>query len=134
MLFDKEKLKLSEQNAGKSSSTVILQGMLKSASQLLGRLGHNKAVKNTARETAGIAQLLKLLQKPSTAPGLAEAIVQALTVLVVDNELNQDHVRQATWSFSIISLTLALFLLSYLCTAGLYTEEALSLAQGRTRH
>lgn len=70
-----------------------MQGLLDMACQLLGRMGHNKMIKNSMREHAGIVQMLKLLQKKGTAPGLLETIVQALTILVVENEINQDYVR-----------------------------------------
>ena len=74
------------------------------ACQLLGRLSHNKLMKNSVREQGGITQMLKLLQKPSTGHALSETIVQALTILVVDNEVNQDHIRYRSSSHSELNM------------------------------
>lgn len=66
------------------------------ACQLLGRLGHNPSIKDSVREFLGVIHMLKLLKKSSTSARLAEVILQALTILLVDNEVNQDQVRSVT--------------------------------------
>ena len=56
-------------------------------------MSHSKLNKNSAREHNGVLVLLRLLQKPSTEPKLAQKIVEALTIAAIDNEVNQDYVR-----------------------------------------
>ena len=66
------------------------------AAKLLGRLAYSRAIKDAVRDAHGIGGLLKLLRVERGAAldaRLAETVVVALTVLAVNNELNQDAIR-----------------------------------------
>ncbi len=56
------------------------------------------------REHQGIRRMVHLLKRRDTQPGLAKAVVEALAVLVADNEVNQDHVREEGGVVDIIRL------------------------------
>ena len=69
------------------------QGIVEDACRLIGRLGHNNLIKNSIRELGGLAQLLRQLQEDTCPPQGRQVIIQALTSLVIENEINQDYVR-----------------------------------------
>ena len=71
----------------------LVQEMTELAARLIGRLAHHDQNKNALREAGAITALLKLLRHNKTPPKLQEAVAQALTILVVNNELNQDYIR-----------------------------------------
>ena len=51
--------------------------------------------RNAVREQGGIEQLIALLKKQEASTELAAASLLAITVLVTESEINQEHVRQA---------------------------------------
>lgn len=54
------------------------------------------------REQGGIEQLVALLKKQSTSANLGAAILLAITVLVTESEVNQEHVRQSNGLSGIV--------------------------------
>jgi hypothetical protein len=71
------------------------------SARLIGRLAYNRTVKDAVRDAQGIPALLKLLQPSRGArvdPRIAETVAVSLTVLAVNNELNQDAIRCAATS------------------------------------
>jgi hypothetical protein len=78
-------------------SHACTQAAVERAAKLLGRLAYNRAIKDSVRGAHGIGALLKLLSAERGGPQLdarlAETAVVALTVLAVNNELNQDAIR-----------------------------------------
>lgn len=74
------------------------------ACNVIGRLGSNDGSRNAVREQQGIRRMVQLLKRHDTQPGLAKAIVEALTELLVDNEMNQDHVREEEGVIDVIRL------------------------------
>lgn len=76
----------------------MLQVAVERAAKLLGRLAYNRTIKDSVRDASGIGSLLKLLSVERGAKldaRMAETVVVALTVLAVNNELNQDTIRCA---------------------------------------
>ena len=80
---------------GSALSTEPLQECLLKATQLLGRVAHAEQNKDALREAGAVVALLKLLRPRTVDPALAEAVCQALTILAVNNEINQDYIRCA---------------------------------------
>ena len=72
-----------------------MQECLLKATQLLGRVAHAEQNKDALREAGAVVALLKLLRPRNVDPPLAEAVCQALTILAVNNEINQDYIRSA---------------------------------------
>lgn len=72
-----------------------MQECLLKATQLLGRVAHAEQNKDALREAGAVVALLKLLRPRNVDPSLAEAVCQALTILAVNNEINQDYIRWA---------------------------------------
>ena len=70
-----------------------VQECLLLATQLIGRLAHAQQNKDALREAGAIVALLKLLRPKNVAGPVAEAVCQALTILAVNNEVNQDYCR-----------------------------------------
>lgn len=61
---------------------------------VLGRLGSHKLMKNTIRELGGLSQILRRLKAArSDSHDLRESIVRAISILVLDSEVNQNFVR-----------------------------------------
>ena len=83
---------------GSALSTEPLQECLLKATQLLGRVAHAEQNKDALREAGAVVALLKLLRPRNVDPALAEAVCQALTILAVNNEINQDYIRCAAGS------------------------------------
>jgi hypothetical protein len=81
-----------------------MQAELEAACQVIGRLGSHDSSRNAVREHQGIRRMVLLLKRRETQPGLAQALVEALTVLVADNEVNQDDVREEGGVVEIIRL------------------------------
>jgi hypothetical protein len=76
----------------------LLQATVEQAAKLIGRLAYNRTIKDSVRDAHGITALLKLLQPGQGArldARLAETVAVSLTVLAVNNELNQDAIRSA---------------------------------------
>jgi len=74
----------------------VLQATVEQAAKLIGRLAYNRTIKDSVRDAHGITALLKLLQPVQGSKldaRLAETVAVSLTVLAVNNELNQDAVR-----------------------------------------
>ncbi len=72
------------------------QATVEQAAKLVGRLAYNRTIKDSVRDAHGINALLKLLQPGQGArldARLAETVAVSLTVLAVNNELNQDAIR-----------------------------------------
>ena len=65
------------------------------AALLLGRLSLSEACKGAIRGHFGIVTLLKMLDRPGLDRSLKEVVVRTLSILAVDNEVNQDHIRCA---------------------------------------
>lgn len=66
------------------------------SARLIGRLAYNRTIKDAVRDAHGITGLLKLLQPARGArvdAKLVETVAVSLTVLAVNNELNQDAIR-----------------------------------------
>lgn len=64
------------------------------AALLLGRLGLSEACKGAIRGHFGIVTLLKMLDRPGLDRSSKEVVVRTLSILAVDNEVNQDHIRE----------------------------------------
>ena len=64
-----------------------------SAALLLGRLALSNTCKDAIRGQFGIVTLLKMLERPGMARSSKEVVVRTLSILAVDNEVNQDHMR-----------------------------------------
>ena len=69
--------------------------MQQQAALLLGRLAASDACKGAIRGQFGIVTLLKMLERPGLERASKEVVVRTLSILAVDNELNQDHIRYA---------------------------------------
>ncbi len=65
------------------------------AALLLGRLSLSEACKGAIRGQFGIVTLLKMLDRPGLDRSSKEVVVRTLSILAVDNEVNQDHIRCA---------------------------------------
>jgi hypothetical protein len=74
------------------------------ACNVIGRLGTNDGSRNAVREQKGMRRMVQLLKRRDTQPDLTKAIVEAITVLVADNEMNQDHVREEEGVIDIVRL------------------------------
>jgi hypothetical protein len=72
------------------------QSLQQLAARLLGRLAYNEASKDAIRDSHGIQALLRLLEPGRGDRDLAETVAQSLTILAVNNEVNQDHIRYVT--------------------------------------
>ena len=70
-----------------------MQELVEQAARLLGRLAYHDHNKNALRDSGAITALLKILRLSKTPPGLQETVAQALTILAVNNEVNQDFIR-----------------------------------------
>ena len=81
-----------------------MQGELEAACQVIGRLGSHENLRTAVRELQGIRRMVHLLKRRDTGPGLAQAIAEALAVLVADNEVNQDEVREEGGVVDVIRL------------------------------
>jgi len=81
-----------------------VQNELEAACQVICRLGWNDSSRNSVREHQGIRRLVHLLKRRDTRPELAQAVVEALAVLVADNEVNQDEVREEGGVVDVIRL------------------------------
>ena len=66
------------------------------AALLLGRLGSSDACKGAIRGHFGIVTLLKMVERPGLDRASKEVVVRTLSILAVDNEVNQDHIRYLT--------------------------------------
>lgn len=64
------------------------------AALLLGRLALSDSCKGAIRGHFGIVTLLKLLDRPGLERSSKEVVVRTLSILAVDNEVNQDHMRE----------------------------------------
>ncbi|DBA82711.1 TPA: hypothetical protein ACH3X1_006946 [Trebouxia sp. C0004] len=64
------------------------------AALLLGRLSLSEACKGAIRGHFGIVTLLKMLDRLGLDRSSKEAVVRTLSILAVDNEVNQDHIRE----------------------------------------
>ena len=65
------------------------------AALLLGRLSLSEACKGAIRGHFGIVTLLKMLDRAGLDRSSKEVVVRTLSILAVDNEVNQDHIRCA---------------------------------------
>ena len=68
------------------------------AAKLVGRLAYNRTIKDSVRDARGLNALLALLPMErgrQLDARLAETVMVALTILAVNNELNQDAIRSA---------------------------------------
>jgi len=65
------------------------------AALLLGRLSLSEACKGAIRGHFGIVTLLKMLDRHGLDRSSKEVVVRTLSILAVDNEVNQDHIRCA---------------------------------------
>lgn len=65
------------------------------AALLLGRLSLSEACKGAIRGHFGIVTLLRMLDRPGLDRSSKEVVVRTLSILAVDNEVNQDHIRCA---------------------------------------
>ena len=63
------------------------------AALLLGRLSLSEACKGVIRGHFGIVTLIKMLDRPGLDRNSKEVVVRTLSILAVDNEVNQDHIR-----------------------------------------
>jgi len=63
------------------------------AALLLGRLSLSEACKGAIRGHFGIVTLINLLDRPGLDRNSKEVVVRTLSILAVDNEVNQDHIR-----------------------------------------
>lgn len=73
------------------------------AALLLGRLGLSEACKGAIRGHFGIVTLLKMLDRPGVDRSSKEVVVRTLSILAVDNEVNQDHIRCAVAEATVCS-------------------------------
>ena len=73
------------------------------AALLLGRLGLSEACKGAIRGHFGIVTLLKMLDRPGLDRSSKEVVVRTLSILAVDNEVNQDHIRCAVAEATVCS-------------------------------
>lgn len=65
-----------------------------SAALLLGRSALSNSCKDAIRGQFGIVTLLKMLERSGLARSSKEVVVRTLSILAVDNEMNQDHMRE----------------------------------------
>lgn len=63
------------------------------AALLLGQLGISDVCKAAIKGSFGIITLLKMVERPGLDRSSKEVVVRTISVLAVDNEVNQDHVR-----------------------------------------
>lgn len=63
------------------------------AALLLGQLGISDVCKAAIKGSFGIVTLLKMVERPGLDRNSKEVVVRTISMLVVDNEVNQDHVR-----------------------------------------
>lgn len=83
------------------------------AAKLVGRLAYNRTIKDSVRDARGLNALLALLPMErgrQLDARLAETVMVALTILAVNNELNQDAIRSAPRAASGRALRRLLFL------------------------
>lgn len=76
-----------------SIGALAAQELVEQAARLLGRLAYHDDSKNALRDSGAITALLKILRLSKTPRGLQEVVAQALTILAVNNEVNQDYIR-----------------------------------------
>ena len=72
------------------------QAGVERAAKLVGRLAYNRTIKDSVRDARGLNALLALLpmeRNRQVDPRLGETVMVALTILAVNNELNQDAIR-----------------------------------------
>lgn len=74
---------------------------MKVACNVLSSLGANEAGRNAVRQQNGPKQLLRILKMQDVKPALATAVLEAITVLAIESEANQEHFRQQN-SLSLI--------------------------------
>ena len=63
------------------------------AALLLGQLGISDVCKASIKGSFGIVTLLKMAERPGLDRSSKEVVIRTISVLAVDNEVNQDHVR-----------------------------------------
>ena len=79
-----------------SSRVCVGQAGVERAAKLVGRLAYNRTIKDSVRDARGLNALLALLPMErgrQLDARLAETVMVALTILAVNNELNQDAIR-----------------------------------------
>lgn len=70
-----------------------MQEVTELAARLIGRLAYHDHNKDALRDAGAIVALLKLLRGSKAPTSLQEPVAQALTILAVSNEVNQDYIR-----------------------------------------
>lgn len=63
------------------------------AALLLGQLGISDVCKAAIKNSFGIVTLLKMIGRLGLDRSSKEVVVRTISVLAVDNEVNQDHIR-----------------------------------------
>ena len=93
------------------------QDVTEQAARLTGRLAYHDHNKAALRDAGAITALLKILRVAKTPPKLQETVAQALTILAVSNEVNQDFIRCAPSACRACSTTgiRCMFMMHFTC-------------------